>query len=83
MTTTTTDNVTVTYPSSTGGIFYCPHRLPCGYCQMLGRDCPKESYGNPITNPSITWSIPYNAPSTVTADPYKGVTYTATTEKKK
>lgn len=20
---------------------YCPHRLPCGYCQILFRDCPK------------------------------------------
>ena len=20
---------------------YCPHRLPCGYCKILFRDCPK------------------------------------------
>lgn len=20
---------------------YCQHRLPCGYCQILFRDCPK------------------------------------------
>lgn len=20
---------------------YCPHRLPCGYCKLLMRDCPK------------------------------------------
>ena len=19
---------------------YCPHRLPCGYCQMMGQICP-------------------------------------------
>lgn len=21
----------------------CPHRLPCGYCVLLGRDCPKQT----------------------------------------
>ena len=21
---------------------YCVHRLPCGYCSLLGRDCPKQ-----------------------------------------
>lgn len=28
---------------------YCPHRLPCGYCRLLMRDCPK---GYTIT---VTW----------------------------
>lgn len=21
----------------------CSHRLPCGYCVLLGRDCPKQT----------------------------------------
>lgn len=21
----------------------CSHRLPCGYCVMLGRDCPRQT----------------------------------------
>lgn len=28
---------------------YCPYRLPCGYCQLLNRDCPK-------TWTSISWT---------------------------
>lgn len=23
---------------------YCQYRLPCGYCERLGRDCPKQGY---------------------------------------
>lgn len=23
---------------------YCQYRLPCGYCEKLGRDCPKSTY---------------------------------------
>lgn len=27
----------------------CPHRLPCGYCRLLMRDCPKNN------NIKVTW----------------------------
>lgn len=23
---------------------FCPYRLPCGYCEKLGRDCPKMTF---------------------------------------
>lgn len=23
---------------------FCQYRLPCGYCERLGRDCPKVAY---------------------------------------
>lgn len=26
---------------------YCQYRLPCGYCEKLGRDCPKLTTYNP------------------------------------
>lgn len=38
-----------------GNQFYtygdCPYRLPCGYCEKLGRDCPKVawSYSTTVT----------------------------------
>lgn len=34
---------------------YCQYRLPCGYCEKLGRDCPKGGY-NPYGpySPTIT-----------------------------
>lgn len=30
---------------------YCQYCLPCGYCEKLGRDCPKQGYTyiNPAT----------------------------------
>lgn len=30
---------------------YCQYRLPCGYCEKLGRDCPKQGYNY---TPTIT-----------------------------
>ena len=30
-----------TYKSTKRYTDYCPHRLPCGYCKLLMRDCPK------------------------------------------
>jgi hypothetical protein len=30
---------------------YCQYRLPCGYCERLGRDCPKQGYNY---TPTIT-----------------------------
>lgn len=29
---------------------YCQYRLPCGYCEKLGRDCPKQWGGYAPTN---------------------------------
>lgn len=50
---------TGSYTSTSGGCVYqttttpyfnpCPHRLPCGYCRLLMRDCPKNS------NITVTW----------------------------
>lgn len=28
-------------------VAYCQYRLPCGYCEKLGRDCPKSITYNP------------------------------------
>lgn len=28
---------------------YCQYRLPCGYCERLGRDCPKQGYNYTTT----------------------------------
>lgn len=33
---------------------YCPHRLPCGYCQILFRDCPKGYVTTWTTTATIT-----------------------------
>lgn len=30
---------------------YCQYRLPCGYCERLGHDCPKQGYNY---TPTIT-----------------------------
>ena len=32
---------------------YCQYRLPCGYCEKLGRECPKLTTYNPW-GPTIT-----------------------------
>ncbi len=39
---------------------YCQYRLPCGYCEKLGRDCPKQSYNyiNPVTVTTTTQDAP-------------------------
>ena len=34
-------------------ITYCQYRLPCGYCEKLGRDCPKSTNYNPW-EPTVT-----------------------------
>ena len=35
----------IQYPNF--NINYCQYRLPCGYCEKLGRDCPKSITYNP------------------------------------
>ena len=35
----------IQYPNF--NITYCQYRLPCGYCEKLGRDCPKSNTYNP------------------------------------
>ena len=38
-------------------VAYCQYRLPCGYCEKLGRDCPKSITYNlwdPNLDPTIT-----------------------------
>ena len=39
--TASTTNATVTPVTSNVYADYCGNRLPCGYCRMLMRDCPK------------------------------------------
>lgn len=34
----------------------CAHRLPCGYCPLMSRQCPMQST-------TITWSTPYSVPT--------------------
>lgn len=45
--------------------FYCPHRLPCGYCSFMGRPCVKHDY-------SITWSTATNPLTTTTTTTKEG-----------
>ena len=40
----TTSQVNITYD-----YYNCPHKLPCGYCSLLYRDCPRQS--NTTINP--------------------------------
>lgn len=43
---------------ASAGCYYegeCAYRLPCGYCSMLGRQCPKLYSGGPV----IVWQEPY------------------------
>lgn len=42
---TTLGTVTITNPNF--NVAYCQYRLPCGYCEKLGRDCPKSATYNP------------------------------------
>ena len=59
--TTAGETMSGTYRVNLGSYNGCSHRLPCGLCDILNKDCPKSLYGSypstePITNPSITWS---------------------------
>ena len=38
---------TATITNSNFNPIYCQYRLPCGYCEKLGRDCPKSTTYNP------------------------------------
>ena len=38
---------TATITNSNFNPIYCQYRLPCGYCEKLGRDCPKSTTHNP------------------------------------
>lgn len=50
---------------------YCQYRLPCGYCEKLGRDCPKSityNYWSPtvtLTNTSVDNKIFYTDATTL------------------
>lgn len=39
---------TATITNSNFNPIYCQYRLPCGYCEKLGRDCPKSTTYNPL-----------------------------------
>ncbi len=47
---TTTTNATNPYYQT------CVHRLPCGYCPLMSRQCPMQST-------TITWSTPVSVPT--------------------
>ena len=52
---------------------YCQYRLPCGYCEKLGRDCPKSITYNP-------WDPNHYNPLDPTITPVNGnIFYTDTT----
>ena len=42
----TSTSTAYTWPWSTDyyNVPYCEHRLPCGYCKLLQKDCPQKSY---------------------------------------
>ena len=44
---------TATITNSNFNPIYCHYRLPCGYCEKLGRDCPKSTTYNPW-EPTVT-----------------------------
>lgn len=35
---------------------YCSNRLPCGYCMLLSKPCPMQSYVINPCNPFITYT---------------------------
>lgn len=39
---------TATITNSNFNPIYCQYRLPCGYCEKLGRDCPKSTTYNTL-----------------------------------
>lgn len=51
---------------------YCQYRLPCGYCEKLGRDCPKQgyTYTNPVTVSITTQNTPATQAVTSTTKLY-------------
>ncbi len=53
-----TNGTTQSYTMETA--IYCPHLLPCGYCTLLFRDCPKQNGAH------IDW---WNTQPTVGDDP--------------
>lgn len=44
---------TTSIPNNNFNAAYCQYRLPCGYCEKLGRECPKSITYNPW-GPTIT-----------------------------
>ena len=46
---TTPTNSTTSYSN------ICVHRLPCGYCPLMSRQCPMQN--------TLTWSTPLNVPT--------------------
>lgn len=36
---------------------FCQYRLPCGYCERLGRDCPKQLATYPYSPAQPTWEV--------------------------
>ena len=52
---------TATITNSNFNPIYCQYRLPCGYCEKLGRDCPKSTTYNP-------WSPTFTLTSTSSDD---------------
>lgn len=48
----------------------CPYRLPCGYCQELGRDCPKMY--NDFTFGTVQCSDDYKITNTTTSASTEG-----------
>ena len=39
---------TATITNSNFNPIYCQYRLPCGYCEKLGRDCPNSTTYNTL-----------------------------------
>lgn len=58
---------------------YCQYRLPCGYCEKLGRDCPKQgtAYGGVTTQQFLATGIGHTTGTTVTSLDYERVVTTA------
>ena len=46
---------TATITNSNFNPIYCQYRLPCGYCEKLGRDCPKSTTYNTL-GPTVALS---------------------------
>ena len=74
---------TATITNSNFNAAYCQYRLPCGYCEKLGRDCPKSTTYNPwgstvvLTNTSSDDKIFYTNTTTL------GSIYTNNLDKEK
>ena len=49
---------TATITNSNFNPIYCKYRLPCGYCEKLGRDCPKSTTYNPLGSTSTLTGTP-------------------------